>query len=245
MKKGILLVSAAILSLGVAGEATAATPDAGFCNDEQTCLWKIDSAGTLTIYAKENETEVEIKDYYCEGVPYCNGNRPWESNIYNIENIIIGDNIVSIGRDAFQNATNLKTVTGMKDVQTIGIDSFYGARSLNYVMLADGVSVSVPPNSPSFGMSGVPNCGKLGGTCENCGDKYVKSGVGCVTAENCGAGYVADEASKKCLCAKNKVTYKGQCLDEYPFAKKHYTPAEAAQWLNEDNNTITLTFKKQ
>ena len=80
-------------------------------------------------------------------------------------------------------------------------------------------------------------------TCGSCGDKYVKAGTGCVTAENCGAGYYADEASKKCLCSG--VIYKGQCLDEYPFAKKHYTPAEAAQWLNEDNNTVTLTFKKQ
>jgi hypothetical protein len=82
-------------------------------------------------------------------------------------------------------------------------------------------------------------------TCGSCGDKYVKAGTGCVTAENCGAGYVADEAIKKCLyCPYGKVVYKGQCLDEYPFAKKRYTPAEAAQWLNEDNNTVTLTFKK-
>lgn len=35
-------------------------------------------------------------------------------------------------------------------------------------------------------------------------------------------------------CASPEVTY----------AKKRYTPAEAAQWLNEDDNTVILTFKK-
>ena len=35
-------------------------------------------------------------------------------------------------------------------------------------------------------------------------------------------------------CASPEVTY----------AKKHYTPAEANQWLKDDDNTVVLTFKK-
>ena len=32
---------------------------------------------------------------------------------------------------------------------------------------------------------------------------------------------------------------------ELPFAKKkRWTPAEATQWLNEDDNTVTITFKR-
>ena len=45
-------------------------------------------------------------------------------------------------------------------------------------------------------------------------------------------------------CPDEQVLYKGECLDEYPFAKKHYTPAEANKWLKDDDNTITLLFKK-
>ena len=45
-------------------------------------------------------------------------------------------------------------------------------------------------------------------------------------------------------CVSGYVVWEGQCLDEYPFAKKHWTPAEANEWLNNDNNTVTITFKK-
>jgi hypothetical protein len=51
--------------------------------------------------------------------------------------------------------------------------------------------------------------------------------------------------SKDMICVGGYAKLKGNCVDPLKtFAKKRYTPAEAAQWLNEDNNTITLTFKK-
>ena len=99
--------------------------------------------------------------------------------------------------------------------------------------------------------------------CGSC-NGYTKSGTGCVT--DCGEGYTAN-AENQCIknpeetpeigeqsgnhvptaesCyANGQVFYKEQCWDEFPFSKKKWTPAEAAQWLNEDDNTVTITFKK-
>ncbi len=46
-------------------------------------------------------------------------------------------------------------------------------------------------------------------------------------------------------CANDYVSYKSECLSEYPFAKKRWTPAEAAEWLHDGNdNFVVITFKK-
>ena len=44
---------------------------------------------------------------------------------------------------------------------------------------------------------------------------------------------------------KGQVPYNNQCVDEYPFAKKRWTPAEANEWLHDGNdNFVVITFKK-
>ena len=44
---------------------------------------------------------------------------------------------------------------------------------------------------------------------------------------------------------KGQVPYNNQCWDEYPFAKKRWTPAEANEWLHDGNdNFVVITFKK-
>ena len=47
-------------------------------------------------------------------------------------------------------------------------------------------------------------------------------------------------------CYNNgQVPYNNQCWDEYPFAKKRWTPAEANEWLHDGNdNFVIITFKK-
>ena len=88
----------------------------------------------------------------------------------------------------------------------------------------------------------------------SCGDGYVDGdGVcykipdGCESASatdgsciKCSDGLSLDDDNNCIEC--NKEGYKnvgGYCN------RVRYTPAEAAQWLNEDDNTVTLTFKKQ
>ena len=70
-------------------------------------------------------------------------------------------------------------------------------------------------------------------------NKYYWTGAECVNRP---------DDVKKIVCdyqVSGYIKIKDMCVSpENSYAKKRYTPAEAAQWLNEDNNTITLTFKK-
>ena len=50
-----------------------------------------------------------------------------------------------------------------------------------------------------------------------------------------------DDGSSNCPAGEY---WDGECYDEYPFAKKRYTPAEAAPWLKDNGNVVTLIFKK-
>ena len=46
-------------------------------------------------------------------------------------------------------------------------------------------------------------------------------------------------------CIKEKVSWKDNCYDTYPFTKKRWTPAEANEWLHDGNdNFVIITFKK-
>ncbi|MBR1398851.1 MAG: leucine-rich repeat domain-containing protein [Alphaproteobacteria bacterium] len=138
MKRLIFL--SLVLTHILTGKAQSDTPTSGFCNDEKTCLWSLDSDGTMTISAKQGYENVKMKDFSCSADIWgtCNlvaGNRPWEANINNIKNIVVGDNIVTIGANAFQNATSLLTVSGMKDVKNLNQDAFWYATSLNSIYM--------------------------------------------------------------------------------------------------------------
>ena len=60
-----------------------------------------------------------------------------------------------------------------------------------------------------------------------------------------GTSCVKKDSEGKVSCASGFVSWNNECLDEYPFAKKRWTPAEAAKWLHDGNdNFVVLTFKK-
>ena len=47
------------------------------------------------------------------------------------------------------------------------------------------------------------------------------------------------------ICSGGYAKINDNCVDPLKtFAKKHYTPAEANQWLKEDDNFVVITFKK-
>ena len=103
--------------------------DCGTLGHETECCWEIDEKGNLSITSGINpETgahyeNVAMADYRCDDSTVI-GNRPWEQYMNQIKNIVVGDNITNISRNAFQGAYNLETVTGMKDVKSLGFDSF-------------------------------------------------------------------------------------------------------------------------
>ena len=82
-----------------------------------------------------------------------------------------------------------------------------------------------------------------GRTCVTCKSNFYKKGTGCVSAdEGCGSGWL--EKNRECIEASNGcgAGYKnmgGWCN------RVIYTPAEAAEVLNDDNtNFVTITFRK-
>ena len=118
-------------------------PTSGTCNADETCLWSLGSDGTLTISAKDGANDVIMANYNCEGSP-CDQStlisRPWEASLQQIKSVVIGDNITHIGNDAFQAATNLTSVTGMKDVKTIGEDGVFSYTGLTSITIPEGVT---------------------------------------------------------------------------------------------------------
>ncbi len=115
------------------------------CGDN--CNWSYDTASKkLIISAAQNTLEVRMNDYNCAGYKTCNKTsakyRPWEQYISEIESVVIGDNIINIGRDAFQNALNLKTVSGMKDVTVLRNTAFsYNDSLTSFTVPASVISI--------------------------------------------------------------------------------------------------------
>ena len=138
-------VLALIFTLFATAESQAADiiPTSGTCNDAGTCLWSLGSDGTLTISAQEGAKDVKMANYYCAYNPCVQSSlisRPWEASLQQIKSVVIGDNITHIGDDAFQNASNLTSVTGMKDVKTIGDAGVFSRTGLTSITIPKGVT---------------------------------------------------------------------------------------------------------
>ena len=77
---------------------------------------------------------------------------------------------------------------------------------------------------------------------EGCGKYYYKKQNGCVSfEEGCGEGWL--EKNRECIeasegCGENYKDLGGWCN------RVIYTPAEAAEVLNDENNMVTITFRK-
>ncbi len=279
--------------------ATDKIPTSGTCNTAGTCLWSLGSDGTLTIFAKNGAKDVKMANYSCSGNPCEQSSlvaRPWEANLQQIKSIVIGDNITHIGNDAFQNATNLKSVTGMKDVNTIGHGAVFGYTGLTSFTIPDSITkisdnlfrnstilteLIIPDNlidnnvvlsDVMFNLScfpsraANPSCANAKIVCqgdvEKCKNALAKFGGN----GNCSLG------TKYCINPKNIVAANYQqcsgnyfwngasCIREPDLSKRkccssckdmggycnriRYTPAEAAPLLNDNNNSVTITFKK-
>ena len=90
------------------------------------------------------------------------------------------------------------------------------------------------------------------GTCEKEGFCNGSFSVVSANSEQCtgnygwnGANCVKKDAEGNVTCASGFVEWDNACVDEYPFAKKRWTPAEANEWLHDGNdNFVIITFKK-
>ncbi|MBR3662054.1 MAG: leucine-rich repeat domain-containing protein [Alphaproteobacteria bacterium] len=149
MKRLIFFMCFALQLCGTVSVSLAddSAPTSGTCNSSGTCLWNLSEDGTLTISAKPGAEDVKTDNYRCDdaSVSICRENgtlieRPWEANLEQIKKVVIGDNISYIGDDAFQLASNLKSVTGMKDLQSIGNYGVFAYTGLTEFTMPENIS---------------------------------------------------------------------------------------------------------
>ena len=96
----------------------------------------------------------------------------------------------------------------------------------NYQYDYDGIFDLDLSQDGAFSIAGKEKCNT---------ENYYWDGKGCEKTR--------EDGSKP--CANDYVSYKNECLSEYPFAKKRWTPAEANEWLHDGNdNFVVITFKK-
>ena len=100
---------------------------AGTCGDNIT--WNFEPS-TKTIFV---EGSGMINDY-------SSSNIPWKNIKSEIENVIIGEGITSIGERAFEDCDNLISVTLPNGLTEIGDEAFLGCKELENIMIPESVT---------------------------------------------------------------------------------------------------------
>ena len=229
---------------------TAQICNCGTLGHETECCWEIDEKGNLSITSGINpETgvhyeNVAMADYRCDDSTVI-GNRPWEQYMNQIKNIVVGDNITNISSDAFQGAYNLETVTGMKDVKSLGFDSFAYDNKLKLVEMpsvefidrhalnsASLTSVDLPKIkyiAHGFGNKieyvGLPEWDVIFGDTSF----FTNTGIPECSNENraacgsCGDDYIKSGIGCVSDCGENFLVKEGRCIDAYLGCGESYT----------------------
>ena len=125
----------------------------GNCGAEGDNLtWSLDSDGTLTISGTG-----AMKDYDF----YVGERSPWDSKKGQIQNVVIGDGVTTIGKDAFNYSSansELKTVdlSNATSLEKIGIRAFFKCSQLENIDLSKAVNLKEIGDN-AFNSSGVEN----------------------------------------------------------------------------------------
>ncbi len=248
MKKLFLLTSVAI-NIAFIGNLKAEMWDCG--DEKSSVICTLQNDGTLIVSGTGN-----IKDYYTNNDTGLEVERPWEDKTDQIKKIIISEGVTRVGAGAFKNLQNLESIYIPDSVESLGNWAFQSAGKLKSISIPNAViAASVFAGSTNlefaqfkdnamvgshvFDGTKIPSCSNKHTSCGICND-YVKSGLGCV--KDCGVGYLGKEG--KCIdaslgCGAGYRQFENFCNHV------HWTPADAAKVLRDDNtNEVTITFKK-
>ena len=131
MKQFRVLILAAILGTAAMHSTAQVTViDSGYCGaagDGSNLTWKFTSDSVLTISGSGN-----MKDF----APYA----PWHSYYNQIQTLIIGDSVETIGDYAFLSCMNLKHITIPEGVTNIGNAAFSTCTNLSTITIPEGVT---------------------------------------------------------------------------------------------------------
>ena len=257
MKKIVLLTSVAILCFGIIYESRAADCPAGKESCGDNCCYTIEN-GTVN-FSRIDET----KKAYIKNRGFASKNLSGQ--------LVIPDWINSIGTDAFR-GNNLTSVT-LPD-SPITIYSFPFSSSVKEIIVSDNISPDTLADSMFYNTSRPAPVIKCKGDMQKCKDalaKYVPIDGRCgleystycrnlsfdtASEKQCnstnyywtGTECVYEPEVAKRTCTYDETGYVkvgNYCYSpEVTYAKKHYTPAEANQWLKDDDNFVVITFKK-
>ena len=103
------------------------------------------SVTSIGYYAFEGCTNISTIEYHCPYIGY------WFSSPQkSVTNIIIGDEVITVGEGAFKRFVNLKSITIPNSVTSIGNSAFYGCTGLT--------SITIPNSVTSIGNSAFSYC---------------------------------------------------------------------------------------
>ena len=145
--------------------------------------------------------------------------------------LTLPDSLTTIGESAFDGMSGVTSMTIPDSVATIGDIAFFNTSLTNVTCKGDETSCATTISALRYG----GYFGTVSYATENqCTGNYGWTGTSCARKDENG----------NIVCASGYADYKNKCWAELPFAKKHWTPTEANEWLNDENNTVTITFKK-
>jgi len=117
---------------------------------------------------------------YCSGLTsvtfHCNSIGSWFRGLTSIKEVVIGEEVTTIGDNAFYGCTGLTSITIPNSVTSIGNSSFYGCTGLSSVIIPNSVtsignssfygctglsSVIIPNSVTSIGNSSFESCANL------------------------------------------------------------------------------------
>ena len=132
MKQIYILLIALLMGLSANAE------ESGTCGPNLT--WHLTDNGVLTITGKGKMYDYSIVN-----------KAPWSKS--DIKRIIIGDDVTTIGEDAFRDCSALTSVTIPNSVTTIGVYAFFNCRELT--------SVTIPNSVTEIGGGAFSDCSSL------------------------------------------------------------------------------------
>ena len=101
--------------------------NSGTCGENLT--WTLDSEGTLTVSGTGDMVDFE------DSSP-----APWKDLAKNIKNAKLNEGVTSIGKNAFDGCTVMRSIVIPESVTSIGESAFYGCKALEYATLPKSVT---------------------------------------------------------------------------------------------------------
>ena len=163
--------------------------------------------------------------------------------------------VTNIGESAFETNPYLTTLELSDSIRTVDSNAFMDSPITTIIIPDTLMDIG---DSLSFGPS-LQNviCRGESEKCKEIKEKFAEAGYNVqfsLASKNQCNSTMYYFNGKECIrepeisnrqCADGYVSWKNECLDEYPFAKKRWTPAEANEWLHDGNdNFVVITFKK-